>query len=349
MGKTHIQWTNYTFNPWEGCTKVSPGCAYCYAETRNQRFSAGANWGKGAPRRRTSVHNWNEPLRWNRAYDVALERREEALLVAPPGSVLPPHPNRPRVFCASLADWLDDEVPIEWLADLLKLIRDTPNLDWQLLTKRPENFTARLQHANGHLASAGNLEKYNACPMMQTAFWIADWLSGKPPANVWIGTSVEDQTRANIRIPQLLVIPARIRFLSCEPLLGPVDITAHRPRVSETMESPLLLPDWVICGGESGPSARPMHIDWARRLRDQCGVAKIPFFFKQWGEWAPIYGTGVLRGDEDDEPDRFIWLSYEGKQHESGAIPDSLMIRPGKIAAGRTIEGNIHDEFPVLP
>src|SRR5438309_1214907 len=117
MGEnTSIAWCNHTFNPWEGCTKVSAGCAHCYAETRNHRFGAD-NWGKGKPRRRTSDANWKLPYKWNAQAEK--------------------HGTRLRVFCASLADWLDDEVPVEWLANLLKLIHQTPNLEWLMLTKRP--------------------------------------------------------------------------------------------------------------------------------------------------------------------------------------------------------------------
>ena len=140
---THIEWCDHTFNPWEGCTKVSPGCANCYAEARNARFGGGEapNWGKGAPRRRTSESYWNEPRRWNRAMENLIEAASR------PGA-LEPMPARPRLFCASLADWLDDEVPVEWLADLLTLIRETPHLDWLLLTKRPQNWWKRLGAAH---------------------------------------------------------------------------------------------------------------------------------------------------------------------------------------------------------
>jgi protein gp37 len=144
---SNIEWTDHTFNAWIGCTKVSPGCANCYAEARDQRFAGGAHWGKGAPRQRTSAANWKQPLRWNRqavAQQVELDNRRKAI-----GAPLDVCwiARRPRVFCASLADWLDAEVPIEWLADLLSLIHATPFLDWQLLTKRPENWKARIEAA----------------------------------------------------------------------------------------------------------------------------------------------------------------------------------------------------------
>jgi protein gp37 len=131
MGKTtEISWCDMTFNPWIGCTKVSSGCKACYAETLMDHRYHKVNWGKGNPRQRTSASNWKQPLKWNRDYERAAEASDDAQCVAPAGSVLPPFAYRPRVFCASLADWLDNEVPIEWLADLLRLIHDTPNLDW---------------------------------------------------------------------------------------------------------------------------------------------------------------------------------------------------------------------------
>ncbi len=349
---THIQWTDHTFNPWEGCTKVSPGCLHCYAESRNQRFTGGANWGKGAPRRRTSVHNWNEPKRWDRkaAEDYNEWAGHSALHGGNPRY---PEPRRPRVFCASLADWLDDEVDLEWLADLLQLIHECTFLDWQLLTKRPQNWKPRLADVVNLVLTYRPADKKNY-DLIQ---WVQGWLNGTPPGNVWIGWSCEDQQRLDERSPHGIEIPAKIHFVSCEPLLGPLNFFPLPPGGRQRLpvswldlgscaESRI---DWVIVGGESGSSARPMHIDWARDIRQQCAIAEVPFFFKQWGEWTPIYGTGILRGNEDDEADRYVWLSIEGKQCESGLAPDVLMIRPGKVAAGRAIDGKEHDEFPVLP
>jgi protein gp37 len=296
-----IEWTDHTFNPWIGCTKVSPGCAHCYAEGEDKRRGwTSEGWGKGKPRKRTSDSYWKQPLKWNR----------EASCVAP--GLQPPRVtvqrttvmhggtvsvHRPRVFCASLADWLDDEVPIEWLADLLALIHATPNLDWLLLTKRPENFEERIARARPS---------------------ISFWRHGNPPENVWLGTSVEDQKRADERIPLLLSIPSKVRFLSCEPLLGPVELMPGASRM-----------DWVIVGGESGHGARPMHPDWARSLRDQCLAAGVPFFFKQWGEFEP--GTiFVHRGDH----------VFKGGQ---------IMHRSGKKRTGRRLDGQDWSQFPSVP
>lgn len=314
MKNSAIEWTDHTFNPWEGCTKVSPGCAHCYAEARNRRFAGGANWGPGAPRRRTSAQNWKQPLRWNAE---AEEDQRLSYGQAP----------RPRVFCASLADWLDDDVPIEWLADLLNVIRQAPHLDWLLLTKRPQNW-------RGRITAAMQFARVNRRIDLQAM--LAGWLLEIAPENVWIGGTAEDQERADERIPLLLEIPARVRFLSCEPLLGPVDL-----RVAEDPHGVLqrnFVPgiQWVICGGESGAGARPMHPDWARSLRDQCASAAVPFFFKQWGEWLPAcqYRPGDLA--------RF----REKAQHTFDADNHSFWV--GKIAAGRLLDGREHNDLPLV-
>jgi len=188
MGETTgISWTDSTFNPWIGCAKVSPGCTNCYAEVLNKRFGKDV-WGVGKPRQRTTPANWRNPLAWNKAAAASGKRH--------------------LVFCASMADWLDPEVPVEWLADLLVLIAATPALTWQLLTKRPELWRQRVTAAGA----------------VMTGPWVDHWLAGTAPANVWIGTTVEDQRRADERIPALLTIPARVRFLSMEPLLEQVDL-----------------------------------------------------------------------------------------------------------------------------
>jgi protein gp37 len=179
---------------------------------------------------------------------------------------------RPRVFCASLADWLDDEVPLEWLRDLLDLIRLTPNLDWLLLTKRPDNFLRRVGAV--HDGFARNCLSMDEADLVA---WTGNMLRGWAGVsfcaagreNYWLGVSAEDQERWDERVPVLLDIPAKVRFVSAEPLLGEIKMGGHRP-------------DWVIVGGESGPGARPMEANWVRSLRDQC-AGNTAFFFKQWG------------------------------------------------------------------
>lgn len=340
MKNSAIEWTDHTFNPWIGCTEVSPGCARCYAKTLNKRWRKGANWGKGAPRERTSAANWREPLKW----DIDSGNNNAALTAN--GYAPDPHT---RVFCASLADWLDDEVPIEWLADLLKLIHDTPNLDWQLLTKRPENWRRRLERVS---------ELFRLSHDDVRMPWATSWLEGDAPANVWIGTSVEDQQRADLRIPQLLAIPARVRFLSCEPLLEEVSLDVVGQPGEEAPDGTAYdLIHWVICGGESGRGARPMHPAWARGLRDQCQGAGVPFFFKQWGENLPF--DNVTTRDQREAFSKCvlrITQSYFGACVVQG--PDgpktgtTLGIRPisfapvGKKIAGRLLDGREWSEFP---
>lgn len=318
-----IGWTDHTFNPWEGCQNVSPGCDHCYAETRNIRFADGVNWGPKAPRRRTSAANWRKPVKWNA--DAAKAGRNDL------------------VFCASLADVFDNAVPKEWREDLWALIRATPNLTWQLLTKRPQNIKKMLPD---------------------------DWGNGYP--NVWLGTTVEDQKRADERIPVLLAVPAVLRFLSCEPLLGPVDVYGGDPdprlggvtagrglSLVQFWEAdgsgPFPGIDWVICGGESGPGARPMHPVWARSLRDQCAAADVPFFFKQWGEWArhKINAGDNLRGAV--AAGRVMIVHPTGQTIDEvslatggrSTIPGSLyMARVGKKAAGAVLDGVEHKAMP---
>ena len=328
-----IEWTDHTFNPWEGCQKVGPGCDHCYAENRNARFAGGQaiNWGPGAPRRRTSVSNWNLPLRWN-AQAEAFQAQ---------------HGRRQRVFCASLADVFDNAVSREWRDDLAALILDTADLDWLLLTKRIGNAGAML---------------------------VEMFLDG-PPANVWLGATVVNQAEADRDILKLLRIPASVRFLSMEPLLGPVSFEGLFANPSNIADGTNALEelDWVIVGGESGPGARPMHPDWALSLRDQCEAVGTAFMFKQWGEWRPI--SQMSEGE-----DRALWRSRViAKPHEDQSNLDDIygrvcttestvihldgsvhhflepnafplgamtMYRVGKKAAGRQLDGRTWDETP---
>ncbi len=351
---TKIEWAHHTFNAWIGCTKVSPGCDHCYAE----RQDAHRRWtaeGWGGPRRRTGAEYWKQPLKWERA-------------AARQGV-------RHRVFCSSLADVFDNQVPDEWRADLWALIAATPHLDWLLLTKRPQNIAKMLP-----------------------ADWRDDCHSVGYP-NVWLGTTAENQTEANRRIPHLLAAPARVRFLSCEPLIGPVnlrDALIVGPEGGwEWWGADRHMLHWVIAGGESGPQARPMHPDWARTLRDQCAAAGVPFFFKQWGEWAPtggvdFYGHGseknqrahpnaqgiawlrdgrvclrdftvtehrrrmqsgiasCTRAIEEDRAalSAFHRMVDDPHRTEDNPLGYCWMYRLGKKAAGRMLDGVLHDGAP---
>jgi protein gp37 len=250
-----IEWTTHTFNPWIGCTEVSPGCAHCYARDMMERRYHRVQWGAGQPRSRTTADYWKQPARWHRQAQANGQRE--------------------RVFCASLADWLDDEVPIGWLADLLKLIETTLHLDWLLLTKRIEHWSARLQ-AVSHLTQDG-------------ATIASTWLEGNAPVNVWLGTTVENPAQAERRIPHLLALPATLRFLSCEPLLEAINLQQYLPTVADANGTCGLEPNrlhWIICGGESGKEARTFDLQWARTLRSQCQATGVAFFFKQTGAHA---------------------------------------------------------------
>jgi hypothetical protein len=301
MKDTKIEWCDNSWSPWRGCTKVSPGCAHCYAETLSKRNPAVlGQWGKGKPR--VKAKNWNEPVKWNRS------AQSEWDLVSF---------KSPTVF-PSLCDWLDDEVPIEWLAEFLQLVHETPNLTWLLLTKRPENWVSQIESAVVWLAN----RQMESDWIPEVLVWLQSWRDeGVPPTNVWVGTSVEDQQRADERIPELLKIPARGRFLSLEPLLGPVDVHRWlRPRWSETLTERNTRPleseclDWLIIGGESGGGSRPCNVEWIRSLVAQGKVGGAATFVKQLGAM-PVGPTPEVRG-------RVGWVDAEWKlNHPKGGDP----------------------------
>jgi protein gp37 len=313
-----IEWCDHTFNPWVGCTKVSPACDNCYAEGWAKRTGQAQLW--RGDRRRTSAANWQQPLKWNR--QAGREGR------------------RFRVFCASLADVFDNQVPEAWRDDLWRLIAATPHLDWLLLTKRPQN--------------------------------IRKFIDGPALPNMWLGTTVENQEEADRRIPHLLATLAAVHFLSCEPLLGPVDLRPWLDRdfltgCADDDAAPVRTVGWVIAGGESGPGARPMHPDWARSLRDQCAAAGVPFHFKQCGEWAPVCAMSDAQIDRCyhpaplSDPDatrrpkvKSTVLHRDGTRFDDAAARSAyqqgagamMMKAIGKAAAGRLLDGREHDGMP---
>ncbi len=309
MGEnSKIEWTDSTFNPWVGCAKISAGCAHCYAETLMDKRMGKVQWGPQGTRVVTSPANWRKPEAWNRKAAKAGVRH--------------------KVFCASLADVFEDHQSIkpEWRAGLLDLIEITPNLDWLLLTKRPENVMQMIHDE------------------WQSAF----------PSNVWIGTTVENQAAADKRIPELLKIPARVRFLSVEPMVGPVDLGRWIYTDGGPWKSDI---DWVICGGESGPDARPMHPDWAMNLRDQCVASGVPFFFKQWGEWKAIAQMTPEEHDSVYYPHEtdcvhlkvrvpFVVNQLDGKPRDEWGKGAMTTYRVGKKSAGRMLDGRTWDEVP---
>lgn len=268
MGQnSKIEWTTHTFNPWWGCVIVSPACKHCYAKAWAKRVGQDV-WGIQAPRRLFGDRHWAEPLKWDAA-------------AAATGT-------RARVFCASMADVFEDRRDLdEPRARLWALVEATPNLDWLLLTKRPECVQA-------------------------LAPWKDEW-----PHNVWLGTTVEDQEYAEKRLPHLTAIPAVVRFISAEPLLGPIDIDRWADRL-----------DWVITGGESGPKARPTSPSWFVDVMNQCKAAGIAFHFKQWGDWGPGDGASLAKARSQEVAD------------------GTTMFRLGKKVAGRTLEGATWDGLP---
>ena len=344
---TKIEWTDHTFNPWEGCQKVGAGCDNCYAETRNARFAGGEaiNWGPGAPRRRTSISNWNKPLKWNKQAELQQAAWDGFKKVHPgltddeliaKGFI---KPRRPRVFCASLADVFDNAVDPQWRADLFGLIMKTPHLDWLLLTKRIGAVTKLLDESIRHIESLPDWTGEDPHPLEAVRNMLADWvLLRKPPKNVWLGATITSQPEADRDISKLQAVPANLRFLSMEPLLGPVSFEGMfaNPRNPADGTNALEALDWVIVGGESGPGARPMHPDWARSLRDQCQATGVPFLFKQWGEWSP----GYAEHGNDLGYDAIV----DAVQHEWPEGHCSFKV--GKKASGRLLDGRTWDEFP---
>jgi len=325
MKNSKIEWTDHTFNPWIGCTKVSPGCQHCYAEALMDKRYGKVKWGPTGTRSRTSDAEWRKPLTWNHHQWMECPScgwRGDAVPICPTCNRAHPNLARQRVFCASLADVFEDRPELEeWRDDLWELIHSTPNLDWLLLTKRPENIERLMWPKPTEKVPAPYLAGGDYLP------------------NVWFGTSIENQQTADERIPRLLSIPARVRFLSIEPLLGPVDLGEYLP--VEYYVSPDKLAnwaddgsrwangvDWVIVGGESGPNARPMHPDWVRSIQDQCQSTGVPFHFKQWGEW--------VAGDHPAHGTHWQYIDKE----------KMAMKRVGKKAAGRLLDGREWNEFP---
>jgi protein gp37 len=276
-----IEWTHHTFNPWWGCTKVSPGCKHCYAETWAKRLGVDV-WGARAPRRIASDSYWRQPLAWN-AEAIRLGRRA-------------------RVFCASMADVFEDRRDLdESRARLWPLIAATPQLDWLLLTKRPQNVSG--------LAPFGE-----------------DW-----PNNVWLGTTAENQRWLDKRMRELAGAKARVLFLSCEPLIGPLDLT---PWINAARRGEQRMVDWVIAGGESGHHARPMNPEWLRSLRDQCVGSGIRFHFKQYGNWREVTPAQIN--------------GYRSKTMFLSDGSSITVANLGKKKAGRVLDGRTWNELPTL-
>ncbi|MFJ6393952.1 DUF5131 family protein [Streptomyces sp. NPDC091972] len=333
---TPIEWTRSedgapgaTWNPVTGCTKISEGCDHCYAETFAERW------------RGTSGHHFEN------GFDLTL--RPERLR-------LPLTWNKPRrVFLNSMSDLFHQDIPDTYIAKVFAVMAIAGQHTFQILTKRHARMRALLSSPSfWHQVAHEGREHFTGCQQD----WLAAgaMLGGQPLPNVWLGVSVENQRWADIRIPALLETPAAVHFLSCEPLLGPVDLKqAVRTMGSERGHGltasyvhaggccrTLHGIDWVIVGGESGPKARAMHPDWARSLRDQCAAAEVPYFFKQWGEFAPeSYGhnSGAT-----------VLIDGQGRtwnETDAPATQDVIrMRRVGKKHAGRLLDDRLHNAFP---
>lgn len=296
MGKTSIEWTDASWNPIVGCTEVSPGCANCYAARLSASRLAHNPAYKGlATIQPNEAAHVQRHVRWTGEVRFLLERLEEPL-----------HWRKPRrIFVCDMGDLFHEDVEHHNLVAIFNVMHRCQQHTFQILTKRADRMRAWF-------------ERYRNVNYR----------------NVWLGVSVENQHFADERIPLLLRTPAALRFLSCEPLLGSLNLTDSQGKnfLKEwKLPSGITIPrgiDWIIAGGESGTHARPMHPDWPRSLRDQCQAAGVPFFFKQWGEFAPTRGT--------DSGRLFPGVNLNGQ----------LMLRYGKKLAGRLLDGREWNEFP---
>lgn len=328
-----IEWTDATWNPIGGCTRVSEGCRNCYAEIMAARFSDPGQWGHGLARRVTlpdgsTDHRWTDKM-------VLSEHKLDA----------PLRWKKPRrIFVNSTSDLFHEAVPDEWIDQVFGVMAIARQHTFQVLTKRPERMRR-------YVTDLRTGKRPIEISIQAVRGSVVRWLdvSGAVKAglrNVWLGTSVEDQATANERIPHLLATPAAVRFVSAEPLLGPVTVFDN----AEGPDPDALLLDWIIVGGESGPGARPMHPDWARDLRDQCQAAGAAFFFKQWGEWAPGENCGdVITGYRANATWwNKEWLFSETNMADPEADWDDEpdLYRVGKARAGRLLDGQEWNELP---
>lgn len=309
MGETSIEWTDFSWNPVTGCSQVSPGCDHCYAIRVANRF-------RDTPAYAGTVRG----MEWTGQVICHQER------LLDPFSWRKPR----KVFLCSMGDLFHPAVPWSFICDIFEVMAVTPQHTYQVLTKRP----GRMAHFANHIWPVSWRERLGVAP---EEFPGAAW-----PANVWAGTSVES-AKYLPRLDVLARVPAKVRFVSCEPLLGPLDLlpwlgnNALCTRCAQTCGdrpdcgcegcwTPGVI-NWTICGGESGPGARPMRPNWVRDIRDQCQAAGVPFFFKQWGEWLPDNQV-TWPPSAKFPPDPDLWH------------------KRGKKAAGALLDGRQHVEFP---
>lgn len=341
--KSKIEWTDATWNPVVGCSKVSPGCDNCYAEKMACRLAA-----MGQQKYRNVIRcDANE-----RGIGWSGETCCDAAALSIPLRWKTPR----RIFVCSMGDLFHESVPFDFIDRVWAVMALCPQHTFQVLTKRPERMREYLTKENlGDRIFSQALEIDS-----QRVHRGAD--PGWPVTNVHLGVTAENQEQADARIPLLLQTPAAVRFVSYEPALGPVDFSPgfdawRHVKSGALYRSEFVTPssgpfedvslDGIIAGGESGPHARPAHPDWFRQVRDQCKAAGVPFFFKQWGEWAPFNRAISIPDFPDNTPiclvkkdGRMIrpYCGYDAPGHE--------MMRIGKKNAGRLLEGRTHDELP---
>ena len=344
---TKIEWTEATWNPiraravagdgsvktgWH-CVHASEGCRNCYAESFNKRLGTGFDYKPGYLKSDVEVYLDEkmllQPLKWKKAR---------------------------QIFVCSMTDLFADFVTDEQIDRIFAVMALCPQHIFQVLTKR----SARMRAYMTGLRRAANIcpDAVLAIPQVGRDTMVANatW----PLPNVWLGVSVENQAAADERIPDLLATPAALRWLSCEPLLGPVDLRRFENlfmrSAKDTREVALPFVDWIVAGGESGRSARPMHPDWARRLRDQCAAADVPFFFKQWGEWGEDGGPQSGKRDRifDGKARCAVFVDGRWEHFPDGFAPPielatghgEWLYHLGKKAAGRLLDGVLHDGMP---
>ncbi len=321
--KTGIEWTESTWNPVTGCSKVSAGCKHCYAERDWRRLSANTKT-RYFGREFTDVQCHQDvlqlPLRWTKPR---------------------------RIFVNSMSDLFHDAVPDEFIDQVFAVMALCPQHTFQILTKRPARLRTYIETipARASRCRADLVVRLNDPDSVLGALR-SDYEGAKPwpLANVWLGVSIEDQPAADERIPLLLQTPAAVRWISAEPLLGAIDIRRYLDvDLDRGLGEPWL--DWVAAGGESGPHARPSHPDWFRSLRDQCQAADVPFLFKQWGEWEP-------REKWDAPVWKMVAIMPDGSDVDHDTAPQDVgghrMARVGKKNAGRLLDGIQHDGYPMV-
>lgn len=331
MAKSRIEWTEEVWNPIRGCSRVSEGCRNCYAERIAARFNKPGGLAVGGGQYPAQAFHGLATMtpqgpRWTGKIRFASE-----LIDAPLGWERPR-----RVFVNSMSDLFHDDVKIAWLDQIFAVMVLAREHTFQILTKRPRRMRDYLSSPATperiRLALEGFLQKGDSAYELR-------W----PIENIWVGASVEDQSAADERIPFLLDAPAAVRWISAEPLLGPLDLERYLLALRHEGRHACRGVHWVVAGGESGPAARPMHPDWARALRGQCKVAGVPFFFKQWGAWAPmVFGQPENRRYGEFHGDRF----FESCLCSAGLSEAMKML--GKRAAGRKLDGREWDEYPNL-